>query len=133
MAQLIIVTSSVLGFGIALYIFTRSNKRGPLVCPIGGHCDFVTQSRYAKTFGIPNTLLGMGYYAAMAVLYGISATSLAILSAEVIFLVRVATAGAFGFSLYLILVQAFLLRQWCSWCLMSAALSTIIFVFVFFV
>jgi hypothetical protein len=46
-----------------------------------------------------------------------------------VFIVAGITIGGFLFSLYLTFVQAFLIKSWCSWCLMSAALSTAIFIF----
>jgi uncharacterized membrane protein len=38
----------------------------------------------------------------------------------------------FLFSLYLVYVQAFILRKWCVWCLVSATAATILFVIVLF-
>ena len=38
------------------------------------------------------------------------------------------TAAAFLFSFYLLFAQAFILRQWCIWCLLSAMLSIVIFI-----
>jgi len=38
------------------------------------------------------------------------------------------SSAAFLFSLYLLFVQGFLLRQWCIWCLLSATLSIAIFI-----
>jgi len=43
------------------------------------------------------------------------------------------TLGAFLFSGYLTFIQAFSLKQWCTWCLGSAGLSTTIFILSSFV
>ncbi|MEX2008266.1 MAG: vitamin K epoxide reductase family protein, partial [Candidatus Spechtbacterales bacterium] len=40
-----------------------------------------------------------------------------------------ASAAAFVFSAYLTFLQAVVIRDWCSWCLISATISTIIFAF----
>src|SRR3989338_8540424 len=100
-----IVFASAGGFGTAFYIFYTKRYRKQLVCPVGSD-----------------------YYAVIAVSYG--ALIFAPFFFNGIFLagLLLASAGAFLFSLYLLFAQAFLLRQWCIWCILSAMLSIVIFI-----
>ncbi|NIR59138.1 MAG: hypothetical protein GWO02_06285, partial [Gammaproteobacteria bacterium] len=38
-------------------------------------------------------------------------------------------AGAFGFSAYLTGIEAFVIHAWCRWCVASAVVATLVFVF----
>ena len=60
-----IVTLIVLGLlGIvdASYIIWKSRKKQPLVCPIGGDCNTVLNSKWNKIFFIRNDVLGLLFY-----------------------------------------------------------------------
>lgn len=117
------------GFGVAYYIFHTKRHKGHLVCPVGSDCNAVVTSRYAKFFGIPLEYWGMAYYAAIVVSYGVLIFAPALFVEVMRSGLFLLTAAAFVFSLYLLFVQAFLLRQWCIWCLLSASLSIAIFIF----
>src|SRR3989344_4777040 len=123
-----IVFASAGGFGTAFYIFYTKRYRKQLVCPVGSDCNAVINSRYSIFLGIALEYWGMFYYAVIAVSYG--ALIFAPFFFNGIFLagLLLASAGAFLFSLYLLFAQAFLLRQWCIWCILSAMLSIVIFI-----
>lgn len=121
------VVFGLAGFILATYIYLKKKREQPLVCPLNGECDVVTKSEYSKFLGLPVELMGMLYYALIVLVYAVHNLIPLLLSDTVIFLVTGATIGAFIFSLYLIFIQAFVLRKWCTWCLFSAALSTFIF------
>lgn len=130
--SIIIIVSAFFGFCISLYIHvTVGRKNRKLVCPIGSTCDPVVTSKYAKTMGVPNTLLGMLYYAVAAVVYLLAILNPFSQLDLLLQLTMLATTGAFIFSIYLIFVQAKILRKWCSWCVASALLTTTIFVSTF--
>jgi uncharacterized membrane protein len=126
---LLIVASALIGLTITINIYKKKHKKKPLVCPFGADCDSVITSDFSSFMGIGLEIYGMLYYGLIALLY----TSIMIfpqLQSELLmFLLTGASIGAFLFSLYLTFVQAFLLRIWCSWCLMSAGISTSIFIF----
>lgn len=98
-----------------------------MICPLNFKCDEVIYSEYSKFFGIPVELLGMFYYGAVALGYSLISAS-AYNPPIIVFAGFSISVAAFLFSLYLTFIQAFNLRQWCSWCLMSAGLSAIIFI-----
>ncbi len=113
------------GFGISLYIYRKQHAKQPLMCPRRAPCETVIASPQAKTVGISNAVLGMVYYAAVFLLLlngmirGVSLNMQALLI--------LLTAIGFLFSLYLIGVQHFVIKQWCAWCLGSALAATVLF------
>ncbi|MEZ4103013.1 MAG: vitamin K epoxide reductase family protein [Candidatus Paceibacterota bacterium] len=120
------------GFFLALYVYTKKQKQENLVCPMNGSCDEVVNSRYSKFFGIRVELLGMLYYAFIVLVYSFIFLNSASISAVFKFFVTGITVGAFLFSMYLVIIQAFVLRKWCTWCLFSAGFTTFIFVTAIF-
>lgn len=124
---LIVIFAAFFGFLIAFYIHHTKRTQGVLVCPVGSDCNTVIGSDYARFLGIPVEILGMLYYATIAVNYAFFLALPARATPSVVFGVLILTTAAFLFSLYLTFIQAFALRQWCTWCLMSATLCTLIF------
>lgn len=122
------IVFSIAGFLLASFVFHKKKTNQPLVCPLNGKCEEVVTSKYSKFFGVPVEVLGMIYYALVLVVYTLHSVFPEFLSDTVIFLMTGVTIGAFVFSLYLIFIQAFVLRKWCTWCLFSAGFSTFIFV-----
>lgn len=123
--QLLIILAALGGLGIVGYIITKKRKQEVLVCPIGHNCDTVVKSEFSTFFGIPLEWLGLVYYGGIAVGYTASLLAPELALAPFLFPF---TVGAFLFSGYLTFIQAFTLRQWCTWCLGSAGLSTLIFI-----
>jgi len=116
------------GLILSIYITIKKSRQQPLVCPMNGECDVVTSSRFSKFFGIRVEKIGIGYYAAIVLIYVLHNLIPWLLSTEVLFLVTGVTVGAFVFSCYLVFIQAFVLKKWCTWCLFSAGFSTFIFI-----
>ena len=115
------------GFSIAAYIYHRKHLKRPLVCPMNGNCDFVTESGYAKFLGIHVEQIGMVYYMAVFLFHSLVLLDPALLTPTT-FAISLATVSAsFFFSLYLIVIQAFVLKKWCTWCVCSAVICLAIF------
>jgi uncharacterized membrane protein len=116
------------GLGVACYIYYTKRYHKQLVCPIGSDCNAVVTSRYSKFLGVPLEHWGILYYAIIVSAYAVLIFAPHLLSGVLLSGLIILTAAAFLFSLYLLFVQAFLLRQWCIWCLLSAMLSIMIFI-----
>lgn len=128
LSYFIIIISAAAGFAITFYIYYKQRRREKLICPLGADCEAVVNSDFASFLGIPNTLLGMIYYGATALIYSILAVSLPLQPSAYLTLLLVAMAlAAFLFSIYLTFIQIFVIKQWCSWCLASFLLSAAIF------
>ena len=116
------------GFLLSSYILYVKHSDKPMVCPTGSNCDTVIYSEYSKFFGIPLEYLGMLYYGILIATYTTLITSPGLLPQLVIYTILLFTSAAFLFSLYLTFIQAFVLKQWCMWCILSGIFSTTIFI-----
>jgi uncharacterized membrane protein len=116
------------GFLLAFYIHHhKKTGTAPLVCPLKAHCDTVIHSDYSRVMGIPVENLGMLYYALIAVSYGWVLVFPEFYLPMVASLLLTVTLFAFMFSVYLTLLQAFVIKNWCTWCLISAGICLTIF------
>lgn len=118
--------AAIIGFCIAWYIQYKQQANKPLMCTRRSPCETVLQSPQAKTFGIPNTGLGLFYYGAVFLLLTYYGAGNSVEGTPLV--IFIATAGGFLFSAYLVWVQSFKIKQWCVWCLGSALISTVLFV-----
>ena len=132
-SKIIIILLGITGFGISYYIFKhKRKKKEPMICPMKFKCDDVIHSKYSKLFGLPLEYWGMLYYALIALSYLLFSFYEYAVPIEMTIAVLIATAIAFIVSIYLLYIQAFVLKQWCSWCIASAGFSVLIFIFAFF-
>jgi uncharacterized membrane protein len=122
----------LMGFGIAHHIFTKKHTGKPLVCPVRSNCNVVIHSDYSKFFSIPVEILGMLYYATVILYHFVHILYPEFLSSTVVLCALTISTIAFLFSMYLTAIQAFVLKQWCVWCLTSAGLSLSIFLLTVF-
>jgi len=101
-------------------------KRGTAVpCSITTGCEEVLNSRFSAVGGIPISWFGFAFYLSV-----FSAAAFAAFSDDTRLLKWVFWPALAGFviSMGLVGVQAFILRAWCQYCLVSAALTTLIFI-----
>jgi uncharacterized membrane protein len=120
---------STLGILIAGYLTVRHYDATEIsVCPIFDNgCDTVTGSKYAVILGfLPLALLGVFYYATVFMLGALYAfrgnKGFMKLSSYISML------GAL-FSLLLLYVQGFVLHAYCFYCVSSAIVSLLLFIF----
>lgn len=128
--NLFILVLALAGLAVAFYINYKKTKKEKLVCVIGKDCDKVVNSRYSSVFGIDNQILGMIYYLLLAAFAIFSLAGL-VWPAIIFSVFRLMTVGAILFSIFLVGVQAFILREWCEWCLGSALINFLIGLVVF--
>lgn len=113
------------GFVLASFIHNKKSKKKKLVCPMRSNCETVIHSDYSKLFGIHVEVLGMLYYSFIAFAYGIY--HLIYLPYILLIILSLISLSAVIISTYLISIQAFVIKQWCTWCIFSAMLSVSIF------
>lgn len=124
--------AAMVGLGISSYIYKKKHTKTKLICPRNANCDAVVSSRFGTTFGIPNEVLGMFYYAIVGLMYAVLLFTPSLLTPGFHLILVIATALGALFSLYFIGVQAFILRTWCLWCLGSALASAALVSVLFF-
>lgn len=125
---IVLAAAGVLDAGYLVWKHYFSKK--PLVCPIGedSHkCSTVTESRWSKIFFVRNDDLGLLYYLVLLVL-GILMITMPDLNSTLYLFVFVMTLGGFLFSIFLVFVMQYLIKEFCFFCLISAIISTLLFV-----
>ena len=106
-------------------MYFKKKRHQALACPREHPCDLVLHSHFSKTFGIPNELLGIGYFLLVLALIFAPLVGLSpVWDLYALFFLLV-LGGLF--SVYLIGLQAFVIRAWCAWCL-GIALTNIILI-----
>lgn len=118
----------LVGFFLSLYIYVRKNRKKPLICPLRSDCNKVIGSKYSEILGIPVEILGMGYYGFVVFSHVGLLLAPGVVDSFVMSAGIVLSFGAFCFSIYLICVQAFILKEWCMWCVTSATICLLIFI-----
>jgi len=131
---------SFAGFIDAAYVTVKFYLSSPLSCAFFENCNQVINSSYAKIFGAPISLLGAVFYLTIFLLsvYYLDVSARRNIYPELVERMDVKrqqalkaifflTALGFIFSLYLLYVQAFLLNQFCLYCLISAIISMLLF------
>lgn len=121
---------SLVGLGISSYLAFVEISQVDAACGPVGECNIVQSSQYAQIFGIPIAVLGFLFYLTIMVLWLI----LRLLQANWIkwipTLILVATTLGTLFSIYLTLLELFVIKAICAWCLSSAIVTTILFLII---
>jgi len=115
---------SFIGILDAGYITMEAFTGGTVVCPLVGGCNTVLQSSYAQIFGYPVALYGLLFYLSIFVL---SFLYLDRGNARVFTLLKLLPIVGFLFTLWFLYLQAFVIKSYCFFCLISAGLSMILF------
>jgi len=107
-------------------------KAAPLVCPLNHDCSHVTESKWSTIFYFRNETLGLLYYLTMFTGGLLLAFAPAIVPSLALLLL-IATGFSLLFSLFLVYLQAKIIKDYCFYCLISAIISLLLFVNSFFV
>jgi uncharacterized membrane protein len=118
-AFILIFLLSVAGTIETVYLIRKRMAMNHPICPMGGNCEKVLSSRYNRLLGIPNDVLGLVNYIAVAVLS--LSLYLGILTfMPLTLLLKILVAASSLMSLVLIYMQWRMIKAWCFWCLVSA-------------
>ena len=119
---------SIIGFSVSLYLYNSKINNKKIFCLMGRDCDEVVKSTYGQTFGIENTLIGIIYFV-LIFIYGILSLNGNVFKGTLIYYFIVsASFASVLFSVYLTGVQAFVLKKWCDYCIVSSVTSLLILV-----
>jgi protein-disulfide isomerase/uncharacterized membrane protein len=89
------------------------------LCGAGGECDVVKDSVYARPLGIPTPAIGVVYFAALLALVAVRRTWARSM------LVVASIGGALG-ALGFLALQAFVLKAWCKFCVVTDVAALIV-------
>jgi uncharacterized membrane protein len=132
---IIIAILSLAGFFVSRHIHTSKKTGEKLVCFIGGgkkSCNEVVESEYGKTFGIANEVAGIVYYAVVFISMLFLWWRPELINVKLDSIFPLVSGVAFFASVYLVYIQAFVLKKFCEWCLVTAVANTLIFLLFLF-
>ena len=110
---------SLIGLADALYLTVQHITGQSLQCTIISGCSEVLSSRYSEVAGVPLAAVGAAAYFSVFSLATLAAFGYRIAGTLLTLLV----AAMFLVSLWLIYLQAFVIRHFCQYCLLSAAIT----------
>jgi uncharacterized membrane protein len=127
--RMAIAVLALIGVLISTYMTAyKFGALGDIVCGTGG-CQMVQNSPWAVFMGLPVPVIGLaGYGALMVIAMAGLQPSLARQRAVPALIAAGATVGL-AFSAYLTYLEAFVIHAWCRWCIGSAVLAVLIFLF----
>ncbi len=108
------------------YLVWAHRQKKPLVCPLDHDCSTVTESKWSQFFFIRNDTLGLFFFLSMLLGSFVAFFNPAWASflSWGIFL----TSGfGFLFSLFLIFIQLYVLKDYCFYCGVSAFITLLLF------
>ncbi|HYP01796.1 MAG TPA: vitamin K epoxide reductase family protein [Pyrinomonadaceae bacterium] len=117
---------ALVGLADAVYLTVEHLTGRSVRCTVTGGCSEVLGSPYATVYGYPLALYGaLAYFTAFSL-----ATLAAFGSEGAAKLLALLVALMFAVTLWLLYVQAFVLHAFCQYCLLSAAVTTLLAVIV---
>lgn len=119
----LVIALSFLGFIVAAYLTILHYENAIPPCSIAQGCEIILTSKFATFANIPISLIGSAYYLAVIALSLIFIQTKQKLTLRLLFIII--SLGAV-FSLGLILVQIFILKAICQYCLVSDFISLIL-------
>jgi uncharacterized membrane protein len=117
---------SLAGLADALYLTVDHVTGQSVKCTIISGCSEVLSSSYAAVAGVPLAAIGAAAYFSVFSLATLAAFGYQLGKALLLPLV----ALMFLVSLWLVYLQAFVIREFCQYCLLSAAITTLLLVVV---
>jgi uncharacterized membrane protein len=115
------------GLLVSIYLTFKTYDPSSVACSIGGGCETVLSSDYAKILGIPVSVFGILWYVIqLGLIY-----FLLVKKSSSPSLLRIWAALGLVFSLYLLYLEAFVIHAYCTWCLVSLAIviATVVLLF----
>jgi len=118
-----------LGVCVAGYLAYVEGTHAVALCGPVGDCNAVQQSTHARLFGVlPVAYAGMGAYLLIGVAFGLSRLASEAGAKAAVRALLLLTLGGTLFSIYLTVLEPFVIGATCAWCLSSAVIMTLLFV-----
>ena len=121
------VVLALIGLFVSVYMTVYKITSNDAMCVGSRDCSVVNASRYSEISGIPVSLIGVGGYAALLAVIFLERRPGFFQQNGTMLFFGLSLTG-FLFTLYLIFVEAALLRAYCPFCITSQTAMTLIFV-----
>ena len=119
-AHALLFTLAAIGISETVYLIKKRLEHAKPVCFIGGSCTLVLYSKWNKTLGIHNDILGLLFYIGLSVI-----TAFLVIGVEPLLawdkMAKYMIFSGAAMSVYFIFLQWKVIKVWCFWCLMSSA------------
>lgn len=102
---------------------------GSIVCGTGG-CETVQNSPWSVFLGVPVPVIGLGGYGALLAVALLGLQPRFEDDRRIPLLLIAAGVLSLGFTAYLTYLEAAVIHAWCRWCIVSAILVTLVFLFI---
>ena len=120
---------ALVGVFVAAYLFLyKIGAFGVIACGTGA-CETVQNSPWAYFLGIPVAAWGLAGYIAIFAAAFLGTHPRFAERRWVSYALLAFTGLAFLFSVYLSVLEEFVIHAWCRWCIVSAIISTLAFGF----
>jgi len=123
--KLILLLAAVLsltGLADSIYLTVQHLTGQSVRCAIVTGCSAVLASRYSSVAGIPTAAFGVvAYFAAFSL-----ATLAFYGSMTAVWLLRPVVVAMLATTLWLLYLQTFVIHAFCTWCLLSAAITILL-------
>ncbi|HET9334226.1 MAG TPA: vitamin K epoxide reductase family protein [Gemmatimonadota bacterium] len=114
---------ALVGFADAAYLTATHYAGAPVFCGASGGCETVLTSEYATVGPVPVAVVGAAYYAVAS----LSAwTPLEAWSRRTAAFLATLIGAGFVVTAVLVWLQATVIGAWCRFCLVSAAITTLL-------
>jgi uncharacterized membrane protein len=127
-AYILTLVFGLIGFITAAMIRHKKKVGQPMVCPLGSDCNSVVYSSYSKFFGIDVSTFGIIYYGIISALYAFFIIIPNNIPDYIYVIGFLLSVFAIIFSVYLLIIQFLVIREWCFWCICSAVISLAILI-----
>lgn len=123
-----VITLSAIGIINTIYLIYHSVKKTPVKCIFfpSEWCEKVQASKYSRTFGIKNSVAGLGMYSGLLILSILLYTAVL----NVVWPIQALVWIGFLFSTYFLFIQGFVLKAFCTWCVLSAIEFSLLFLVI---
>ncbi len=122
-----IAAMALIGFFVALYLsLWKLGYMGMLACGTGS-CELVQTSEHAYFMKLPVAFYGVGGYLTLFVIGVVGLQPKYVNNPHITTVLVALSALGFAFTAYLSYLEAFVIEAWCRWCIVSAAIITVVF------
>jgi uncharacterized membrane protein len=124
----VVLVLAFCGLSDSIYLAQHEAANTPLLCNVNNlsGCNVVATSQYAHLFGISLAEYGVIFY---AFVFLVAALELVIFDRLLRRILQVASLVGVAASLYLTSIELFVLHALCIYCLASACIALLIFIF----
>lgn len=119
---------AVVGLADSLYLTWYHYDPAARACFAAGGCEAVNGSRFAMIGGVPVAVIGVAGYLFIGATLAVARWGPSPARRPAGFATYAFAAAGTAFSVYLTTVEALVLRAYCTWCLISAAAVTVLWV-----